>query len=309
MKKFLPALLLLFPFLLGAQDLMNLADSIAGPVSTKVFATFKTSRLVNAQSTETVKTGTLDFRITHRFGNIGEASGGGVHTLYGWDAIADVRLAFDFGITNNLTLGIARNKRFENIDGYIKYRFMEQTTDNKVPFSACIFSDAALTPMKEDQLYSGVDTSAAIGFRKKFSHRLSYTTQLILARKFGEKFSLELLPGYTHRNFVAQTDTLRTDENDIFSLGAGFRIKLTKRIAIIADYFQVFSAFRQNNPDYFAPLSIGIEIETGGHVFHLDFTNAPGIIENDFLVNTKDNWGRGGFKFGFNISRVFTLKH
>lgn len=297
-------------FAIAQDDLLNLLDSIPGNEPAKreaVTATFKTSKVINAQSTETVKAGTMDFRITHRFGNIGEESGGGVHSLYGWDAISDVRLSFDFGITDKLTLGIGRSKRFEAIDGVLKWRFLEQTTDNKVPVTLVYYGMSSLTPASKEQLYSGTEN-----VEYKFAHRLSYCSQLIIARKFGWRFSFELLPTYQYRNFVrdfVNPNNQAHETNDLISMGAAMRLKLTKRFAIIADYFYTLSDYRTNNPDikYFAPASIGVEIETGGHVFHLDLTNAPGITENDFIPYTTDDWLKGGFKFGFNISRVFNI--
>lgn len=289
------------------QDLLSMVDSLKPKTHEKVFATFKTTKVINAQSTETVKKHCLDFRITHRFGSVGDESGGGVHTLYGWDAIADVRLSFDYGITDKITIGIGRSKRQEMIDGMFKWRFLEQTTDDRVPVSIALYEDVAFTPVSYSVLYSGtLDTV------QKFAHRFSYVNQLVIARKFSRNFSLELLPTHQHRNFVKgfiNKDNEAEDSNDLFALGAALRWKVSKRIAILVDYFHIFSEFRTNNPvtPYYDPVSLGIEIETGGHVFHLNFTNASGILENDFIPNTNDTWSKGGYKFGFNISRVFNL--
>jgi hypothetical protein len=255
--------------------------------------------------------GELNFSISHRFGNIGIGSNGGVHTLYGWDAISDVRFAFDYGITRKLQVGVARNKRSENLDGSLKWRFLEQTLDNKVPLTICLYSIASLTPMRASQLYSGADTSW-INANEKFAHKMTYTTQLILARKFGSRVSVAVSPGYTHRNYVLariNSSNGAVDENDLLSVGAGVRIKVTRSMSLLADYFYVKSDYRKNNSanPYYAPLAVGIEIETGGHVFHMDFTNAVGINENYLIPNSPDSWGKGGYKFGFNISRVFQI--
>ncbi len=290
------------------QDLLSMigsADSVKP--HEKVFATFKTTKVISAQSTETVKKHCLDFRITHRFGNIGAESGGGVHELYGWDNISDVRISFDYGITDKITVGVGRSKMDENLDGMFKWRFLEQTMDNHIPVSVAFYEDAVLTPMLTSSLYAGTTDSVY-----KFSDRLSYVSQLIIARKFNRSFSFELLPTYQHRNFVkglVNPSNNALDQNDVFAIGAGMRLKVGKRMAILVDYFHAFSDYRTGNPvtPYYDPLAVGFEIETGGHVFHLDFTNASGIIENNFLTNTTDSWLKGGFKFGFNISRVFVL--
>ncbi len=286
-------------------SLVNTADSVKK--HERVFATFKTTKVISAQSTETVKKHCLDFRITHRFGNAGSQSGGGPHDLYGWDNISDVRISFDYGLTDNMAVGIGRSKIDEMLDFNYKWRFLEQTTDNHVPLSAAFYEVVALTPMLTANLYTGTSDSVY-----KFTDRLSYVSQLILARKFSRNFSFELLPTYEHRNFVKEyvnPSNNSQDENDLFALGAAFRMKVAKRVAIMADYFHIFSEYRMNNTvlPYYDPIAVGIEIETGGHVFHINFTNASAILENSFLTNTTDTWTKGGFKFGFNISRVFVL--
>ena len=304
--------ILLLAFSTFAQDdMLSLLDS-AGAKKTheKVIATFKGSKVINAQSTETVKAKTMDFSITHRFGNIGTQSNGGGHTLYGLDNISDVRIGFDFGITDNLTVGVGRSKQSELLDGLVKYRILTQTVDNHIPFSLAVYGDMGYTPEKASQFYNGMIPPE--GFHQKEVHRLSYTGQLILARKFGWRFSVEVLPTFQHRNFVLEninSNNNAMETNDLFSMGGGFRFKLTKRVAIIADYFYTFSKYRTSNPvnSFYNPLAVGIEIETGGHVFHLNFTNASGIVENNFIPNTTDSWSKGGYKFGFNISRVFNL--
>ncbi|MCC6691141.1 MAG: hypothetical protein IT235_06365 [Bacteroidia bacterium] len=284
-----------YPSFSFAQDLMSILDSVQKPAGhEKVFATFKDSKVINAQSTETVKKRCLDFNISHRFGSMGVESGGGPHTLYGWDAISDVRFSFDYGITDNITIGIARNKRLENIDGTLKWRFLEQTADNHIPVSVAFYGNSAITPMAKSSFYLGT-----VNVSPKITDRIAYVSQLIIARKFTRYFSFEILPTYQHRNFVkalVNSYNGKEESNDLFALGAAMRLKLTRRMAILIDYFHVFSDYRKNNPvtPYYDPLAVGIEIETGGHVFHINVTNALGIIENDFIPNTTDSWTKGG---------------
>ncbi len=293
------------------EDLLRLLDS-TGTKKTheKIIATFKGEKIINAQSTETVKAKTLDFSVAHRFGNIGEASNGGLHTLYGLDNSADIRLGFAYGITNNITIGVGRSKQRELVDGSIKYKFLSQTIDNHVPLTIVFYGLATYCPQEASQFYSG--TIKKEGFKQKEAHRFAYTSQLLIARKFGWRFSMQLMPTYQHRNFVVANinpDNNAEESNDLFSMGAGARLKITKRFAIIADYYYTFSKFRTNNSTnpFYAPLAIGFEIETGGHVFNITFTNAAGIIENNYLPYTNDDWLKGGFKLGFNISRVFNI--
>jgi hypothetical protein len=300
------AFLFLFacPNLYAQDDLMSMLqeEENKNKSSEKVIATFKTTKVVNAQSTETVKGKTLDFRITHRFGNMGVASNGGAHTLWGFDQAENIRFSFDYGITDRIQIGIGRSKRQELIDGNFKIKLLEQTIDNSVPFTLVWYSNAAFTPRKDiDNIY------------KKWEHRLSYSHQLIAARKFGNWFSLALLPTFTHRNIVANdvnaNNNNAPETNGFFSMGVAGRLKLTQRLVLVADYFYNFSNYRINNlaRPYYNPLGVGVEIETGGHVFHINITNAGGIIENDFIPNTNDTWEKGGYKLGFNISRVFNF--
>lgn len=294
------------------DDLLSLVDSIAPtPEDKRVYATFKTTKIVNAQSVETVKRKNLDFRVTHRFGNIGTAGNGGAHTLWGFDESQDIRISFDYGVTEDLMLGIGRSKMNELVDGLVKFRFLNQTTDNKIPLSIAFYGDMAVSTMKADQLYFG--TVGVKDVSEKFAHRVTYVSQLIFARKFGPRVSLQLSPTYVHRNFVkalVNPDNGAEESNDLFSAGIGGRVKLSKRVSIIADYFYTFSDFRRQNPqfEFYDPLAIGVEIETGGHVFHLNFTNASGIIDANYIPYTTDNWLDGAFKFGFNISRVFVIR-
>lgn len=265
-----------------------------------VTATFKALKVINAHSVETVKEGTLDFRITHRFGNMGVKSNGGVHTLWGLDNASNIRISFDYGITERLMVGIGRSKVRENLDANVKFKILRQRNDKgaPVPFSLVWYSDMVMTPQKDTML-------------KTFDQRLSYAHQLIIGRKFNKALSLALLPTYVHQNFIIQDKNPKNgvlEANDVFALGLTGRIKFSNRMAFVFDYFYNFSDYYQENPGFRDPLSVGLEIETGGHVFHLNLSNASGIIETDFITGTTDSWDMGGYKFGFNISRVFTLK-
>lgn len=317
--KFIFSVLLSFASLaLFAQDdLLKMLDTIAPQNKSinKVTATFKTTKIISLQTTSTMRKGELDFRITHRFGNIGGMSNGGAHMLYGLDAISDYRISFDYGITDKLQIGIARNKMLENIDASLKWRFLEQTIDNKVPLSIAVYGIASLTTMRQKQLYSGADSmwiANANASHQVLQDRITYTSQIVFARKFGSRLSFEIAPAYTHRNYVLARingNNNAADETNIYSIGTGIRLKLTRSFSLLADYFYVMSAYRKNNPyqSFYNPLAVGIEIETGGHVFHINVTNASGITENYFILNTTDSWLKGGYKLGFNISRVFSM--
>lgn len=307
---FVIAFLFLLPSIgLAQDDLLQMLEDVEPPKQEKVTATFKTTRVINAHSIETVKAKTLDVRISHRFGNIYSTrnDNDGPDSFFGFDNVADVRLAVEYGITDELMIGIGRSQMNNLVDGLVKWRFYNQTTDNKRPLSLAFVGTMAINPSKKSAFYSGVKDSLiqTYGSSKSFFHRLSYTAQLIIARKFSPGISLELIPTYIHRNFVK--DPL--DENSMFALGVAGRFKVSKRVAIIADYFYVFSPYRYNQKGvpFYMPISVGVEIETGGHVFHIDVSNSRGIIANNFLVESPDSWEYAEIKLGFNISRVFNV--
>jgi hypothetical protein len=308
MKQYLPSLSVL-SFLsiflhtapANAQDLDSLMKAAEGPPKPeKVTATFKTTRLVNLQTIEQVKRGELDFRISHRFDDIG-GSKGGVHTLYGFDNVADIRFSFDYGITDWWAVGFGRSKgahqRREILDFNTKMWLLRQNNTNSVPLSVSLVLSSEVTTMA-----SSKDTMATTYFNKNFSHRINYVTQLLLARKFTDNLSILLAPTLVYRNLVHYTD-----QNALFALGAGLRYKFTRRVGIIVDYQYVFDEMRTQGDGYFPPLGVGIEIETGGHVFHLLFSNNRSLLESQYLTETRDNWLAGQFRFGFNISRIFNI--
>ncbi|MDI1354244.1 MAG: DUF5777 family beta-barrel protein [bacterium] len=263
-----------------------------------VMATFKTTKLVNLQTTEQVKRGELDFRITHRFDDIG-SSAGGIKTLYGFDNVTDIRLGFDYGLNDKWTIGFGRSKgayvRKQILDFNTKIKILQQKTNNSIPFSASLYMASEISTMA-----SSSDTMSTAYFNKSPWHRINYVSQLLLARKFGDRLSIELAPTLIHRNLVNYTEN-----NTTFALGFGFRYKFTKRLGIICDYFYSFDKTKVPSNGYYAALGIGIEIETGGHVFHLLFSNNKGVLESQYITENKDNWLVGQVRFGFNISRVF----
>lgn len=296
----------------GQDDLLDLVKEDSKETASKpVYATFKTTKIVNAQNIETVSKRNLDFRITHRFGNIYNSTSktalnDAAHTAFGLDNSTDIRMSFDYGITDKLTVGIGRSKFKEMNDASVKWRFLTQREDNKIPVSVCVYANLGYTSMITDNLYAGT-----IRPKTKEAHRVQYATQLLIARKFNSWLSLQLMPTYVHRNFIKQqlnTKNNVEDVNGMFSMGVGGRLKLSKRFALVADYFYNFSEFQKNNPSgYYNALGVGIEIETGGHVFHVNFTNGSAILESSLLTATQDTWSKGQIKLGFNISRWFPI--
>lgn len=296
---FLSFILLCSLISFAQDDLLNMLEEEVEQESTseKVTATFKAKKLINANTIETTKKKTLDVNITHRFGNMLIGKADGHHTMWGLDNATNIRISVDYGITDKLSVGVGRSKTQEHIDGNIKYRFLEQKQSG-MPISAAYYTNIAFSAVADIP-------------EDVFVNRLSYTHQLIIASKISPSISLQLLPTLVHRNFVDKRalhpENNSTDEHSLFALGVAGRFKFTKRAALVVDYFLPFSEFRASGNGYYNALGLGIEIETGGHVFLVNFTNSAGIIENDFLPYTRSSWADGQYKLGFNISRVFSF--
>ncbi|MDB5120351.1 MAG: hypothetical protein JWN56_1569 [Sphingobacteriales bacterium] len=259
----------------------------------KVIATFKSSRLILSQTTTMVKKNNLDFKVVHRFGDIG-GDNGGSKTLFGLDNSSDIYIDFDYGISDRLNIGFGRSKYSQLLDLQLKYALLQQSEDNKMPLSVSLLAKTGFEPQKVVQ-----------GYYANYGERFSYLGQAIISRKFSKSFSLQLSPTVLQRGKVLSAN----DEETLFALGAAARYKFTKRFGIVADYYLIKSDFRKNNPttNYYSPLGLGFEIETGGHVFTLNFVNAEAIVENNFLPNSTSSFTKGQYRFGFTISRMFSF--
>ncbi len=269
------------------EDLLSLLGEEEKTIDYTI-AAFKTNRVINMHSIENTAGGVLDFKISHRFGFIN----GGFYELFGLDN-ASIRIGADYGITNNISIGIGRSSFEKTYDGFLKYRFLRQSTGKvNMPFTAAIFASIAINGLR----WSNPERE------NLFSSRLFYTYQLIVGRKFSKRFSWQLSPTVVHRNLVRTS----LEKNDVLALGTAARFKLTSRLAINAEYVYVLPD--QLAPDYRNSLSIGFDIETGGHVFQLHFTNSTSMIEKGFITETVGDWSDMGVHFGFNVSRVFTVK-
>ncbi len=269
------------------DDLLSLLGDTE-PETELVYATFKTSRIINLQSIENTAAGVLDFKIAHRFGVLN----GGFYDLFGLDQ-ASMRIGADYGLTRWLTIGVGRSSFEKSYDGFTKIKLLRQSTGKKkMPVSFSLFAGSAIKTVA----FSEPERD------NYFSSRVYYTYQGILARKFSEGFSLQLSPTVVHRNLVKT----KAEKNDVYALGMGGRLKLSKRTSINAEY--IYIAPNQVAPDIKNSFSIGFDIETGGHVFQLHFTNSTSMIEKGFVSETVGNWLDGDVHFGFNVSRVFTLK-
>lgn len=272
---------------LQAQDeLLDILNSTAPDDKGYAIATFKSTRLINGHSIETRTKQVLEFVISHRFGRVNS----GVDELFGLDN-SSIRFGLEYGITDNLNVGVGRSSFNKVYDGFVKYRFIRQS--NASPVTITGLASAA------SQTSDFPDNGAA--FESK--HRWAYTTQALIARKFSSDLSLQLMPTLVHRNLVPSEE----DANDLLALGVGGRYKLNQRLAINAEYYHQVT----DKSDRFTnAIAIGVDIETGGHVFQLHVTNAQQMNERGFIGETTGDFFEGDIHFGFNISRVFNIgKH
>lgn len=276
---------------LSAQDnnLLNMInDSMAAhKTNTYVTGTFKATHIINTQTIESPAKYNLDFVIQHRFGQLNSGS----YNFFGLDN-ATLRLGLDYGITDDLDVGIGRSSYLKTFDGYLKYKLLKQTESGSMPLSVSILgsvTDYTQTELSETYLNT--------------KYRTAYAAELLIARKVTSTLSLQVTPTWLHYNLVPTVD----DKNDVFAVGLGGRMKITKRMSINAEYDvvpknQVVSTTVHNS------LSLGWDIETGGHVFQLVFSNSQSMLETQYLTQTTGTWGKGDIYFGFNISRDFNLK-
>ena len=273
---------------LSAQDLdsmLRALEASPGPVYT--LSTFKSTRVILGQSVEAPVKGDLTFIISHRFGNIK----GGLYDFFGLDQ-AHNRLGFEYGIGDIAGLSIGRNSFEKTYDGAVKFRILRQQTGLKnIPLSLTWYSGIFINTVK----WSDPERE------NLFSSRLSYVNQVLMARKFGKKLSLQLSPSHIHRNLV----TYEGDQNDVFALGFGGKYNFARKVSINAEYFWLMPG--QTADDFENSFTLGFDFETGGHVFQLHVSNSQGTTEKDFIAGTTGRWLEGDLYLGFNIYRVFPL--
>jgi hypothetical protein len=271
----------------NAQNLDSLLNSITEEEPSYISATFKASRIINTQSVEQLKSNHLDFRIHHRFGQINS----GAYNFWGLDN-GSIFMSLEYGIKDWFTVGMGRASQDKTFNGFGKFKLLRQATGTKAcPVSISLYTGADLyTIERKDVPIENIN-------------RLSYIFQLLIARKFSESFSLQITPTLIHSNLVVT----KQDYNDLFALNAGGRLKLTRRISFNAEYnyaFQPNYAGYTNKPN---GLSLGFDIETGGHIFQLMLSNTTGMIERHFINNNLGKWSDGNIVLGFNISRTFSF--
>ncbi|WP_107037260.1 DUF5777 family beta-barrel protein [Brumimicrobium mesophilum] len=275
------------------DDLMNMLDETAKPVTNFTIATFKSTRLVSGHSVETNAKGVLQFLIGHRFGRINS----GWRDLFGIDN-ATIRTGFDYGLTDNLNIGVGRSSFQKTYDGTFKWRFLRQKSGaQNFPITATFVSNIYV----DSREWANPDRE------NYFSSRLNYNHSLLLARKFGDVLSLQLMPTIIHRNLVKTKD----DQNTIYAMGIGTSVRISGSLRLNAEFHYIPPgqiSSKIGGEEVQNSFSIGVDLETGGHVFQLHLTNSRGMTERYLVGETTGRWINGDIHFGFNVSRVFTVR-
>ncbi len=288
-------MLLMVNFAWAQDDLLDMLKS-ENTVSSPVLATFKGTRIITGQSNENIAKKHLNFLILHRFGELKDDAW--YYSLLGIDE-ATVRIAFDYGITDKLMVGVGRSSKTKVYDFSVKYKIAQQKIggNKNFPLAISYYGNMGLNsttftePTRENY----------------FTSRLSFCNQLIIARKINPSISIQITPTFVHRNLVNKT----SDPNDVIALGLGGSFKITRSTRLNVEYYPRLTGRDELIPnttnkfeDY---LAVGFDIETGGHVFQLMFSNSMYMYEQGFVAQTTGKWSDFGIRLGFNLSRTFSF--
>jgi len=298
---------------LQAQSLLDaIPESEKVPEPNRPYVIYKAPKLISCHTTEVIQKGALDYRISHRFGDMA-SKGTGYHTLFGFDQAEDILLAFDYGISDNWGIGIGRSKGNGPLRelwfGETKYKLKSQSASSK--FAATFVGNVAFSSMEVDPF------NAELRLNDNASHTFSYLSQVVIAHRANNLITLSAAPTFIWRNYVADNDA-----NGLVFLPITARVSVSNRSSIVLEYAPMLGAtganYRGSGPvfysnsskastRYFTPIHLGYEIETGGHVFMLNITNSPSMLENDFLAYNARDISKGQFRLGFTILRFFQL--
>lgn len=271
-----------------------------------VYQTFKDRRIINAQSVEMLNKYELDVRITHRFGDL-IGDNGGFKTFFGLENAADILTGLEYGVLDDLNVGLYRSKGAGSypdgksglrqlLTGFVKYRVLQQLEENGSPITLTVIGTATASTAPKSE------NPSSINYFPNASDRLAYNIQALVAKKFTDGFSLQLNGAYTHRNIVDFADV-----NGVISLGIATRVQITKIFGLIADVTLPFAENRTTADGYYPSIGVGLEVDTGGHIFQINLTNSRGIVETDYIPYSTSNWGDSEFRLGFTISRTFKI--
>ncbi len=298
MKNIFTILFLMSVVNLRAQDdLMKELEQNKKPETSYVGQTFKGTRIVNGQSVETKGKGELEFIFAHRFDKINSGS----YNAFGFDGYAIVRLGLEYGITDRLGVSVGRTFYGGNkmVDSYVRYKVARQSTGaNSFPVTITAIGTVTY------QAFPNAADAAQLGIPlPSTSDRMGYVAEVLFARKFSSTFSAQVTPIFVHRNAVNKS----IENNDDYAVAFGGRYRLTRSFSLIGEYYTRLNA--NSNSPYYNSAGLGVDIETGGHVFQLVFTNSLGLNTQTIVTQTggpnDGNLGKGDVHFGFNITRTF----
>lgn len=283
MKKylFILAILTCQTSLRAQDDLLGELEAVAEE-ETFDYPAFKAMKIGNLQSTKVAHKGDLYMYVSHRFGTLKD----GTSTFFGLDN-ANTKIQLVYGLLEGLQIGLSRESLRKTYAGSLKLALLQQTKN--FPFKVVGYGTINLNTELSSERFPLL----------KYADRLSYASQLLISRRFSKNLSLEIAPGFVRQNLVLES----FQDHEQVNIGFGGRIKFTKRTSLNIDY--VYNLNRASQSIYNDPLTIGIDIETGGHVFQLLFSNAQSTNEPSFISNAEGDWSDGDIFFGFNIVRVF----
>lgn len=268
------------------EDLLEEFDE---PSQEKVSSVFNATRLVNMNSTEILPAKSLEFRIAHRFADFSK----GFENLFGFDGPASILFSLDYSVSDKLTLGIGRTNINQNLNFNLKYAWLQQTKGNKTPLSVVSYNQLNLTHRKEQ----------FVGEFRYFTNRINYVNQLLISKKFNQRISVQISPTYMFQSLV----DLKSDKHHLFAMPIAARYKVSKRVSIVGEYIPRLNTYNSQHSSLHNSLSLGVDLETGGHVFQLFFTNSTSINDFQVITQTNTSWQENSFRIGFNISRVFGI--
>ncbi|WP_428224657.1 DUF5777 family beta-barrel protein [Flavobacterium sp.] len=281
LKKFLFGIFIAIPTAFFGQD--DLLNGVDANQKVAVESAFKSLKIVNLESTKLAAKGDMYFVVAHRFGYLDK----GLENFFGLDN-ATTQLKFVYGLTNGITVHASRSTYGKTFEFGVKYKLKQQLVDG-FPVTIVGFNSLAINSAMKKENYPLLE----------FQHRLSYNTQLLVSRKFNDKLTLQLAPTFFYENLVVET----TQNNAQFALGMGGRYKLGKRFSLNMDYAPHLN--RAKASSFKNPLAVGVDLETGGHIFQMFFTNSAAMHDTGYLGRTAGDWGKGEISFGFNLVRVF----
>ncbi len=273
---------------LAQEDIFDLLDTEPTPSEQLVTATFKGTKIINQQSTKLTAKGEFQYIISHRFGALSDDY---LYQFFGLDN-AQIRMQMDYGLTDRINLGAGRSSDLKVFDTFAKVALLQQRRGpSPIPVSLTWHSSVNY----RNQRYTD-------GIEHEWTDRLSYVHQLLAARKMTSQWSLQMSAGVSHFNLVPGPE----DANTMLQIGGATRYKITNRLALTGEYMWSPKNEWSDGSKFYRPLSLGMDAETGGHIFQFHIGNVRSLSDPYWMSQNPYRWNIGQLFFGFNISRVFS---